>query len=647
MSAERTRLIHNGTYHNVTITTEGDYIYIQSGYNPSLTNELKVSLSGAHWCGFDKNPRKVWRFKNDLRTRFRLAFLKGEDPYEKYDAPLPEWPTNRTLYQHQRDMSSHWYSRNYALIAGEMGTGKTLAALEVAERVFHEQNLRSSFESIWYVGPKTGVSAIKREIKKWGFSIEPRCFTYEGLTKELKNWDPNTRTPTVLIGDESSKLKTPTSQRSQAFDHIAKAIIEEHGPLGYVVEMSGTPSPKEPVDWWFQCEILCPGFLREASVQALKRRLSIIEERESAAGGVYPHLVAWKDREDICGKCGKAKDHDTHKPVVMHTILGTMQPNPRYHKYEECINEVEHLHKRMAGLVHVSLKKDCLDLPEKQYIEVKIKPTVDVLRAARTIKATSPRAIQALTLLRELSDGFQYSEEKIGMEECPTCYGQKVLAQPVVLEEASTNAEIHRDQFEMEEDICPHCGGVGEIPKYKRSRLDVDSPKDDALIDLLGDFDESGRIVIWGGFSATIDKLVELCQDQGWAVLRYDQKIIGYAADGTEVDPERLLDAMDGSHPDKKELALMFPKIAFVGHPQAGGMGLTLTASNAAIYYSNVFSGEARIQSEDRIHRAGMDSNRGCMIYDFIHLPTDRLVLDNLQKKRNLQAITMGDLMRD
>ena len=87
-----------------------------------------------------------------------------------------------------------------------------------------------------------------------------------------------------------------------------------------------------------------------------------------------------------------------------------------------------------------------------------------------------------------------------------------------------------------------------------------------------------------------------------------------------------------------------YPKIAFVGHPKAGGMALTLTASPTELFYSNSFDGEARMQAEDRFHRAGMDTNRGATIIDLILLPTDLLVLKNLQKKKRLQDVSMGEL---
>lgn len=70
-------------------------------------------------------------------------------------------------------------------------------------------------------------------------------------------------------------------------------------------------------------------------------------------------------------------------------------------------------------------------------------------------------------------------------------------------------------------------------------------------------------------------------------------------------------------------------------------MGLTLTASKFICYYSNDYNAESRQQSEDRIHRAGMDTNVAPTIIDLIHLPTDLMVLENLRNKKDLQHMTL------
>ena len=632
----------------MTVTDDGLHIEFKSGFNRAWTKEVKESFDSPKWCGMETAPRKnVWRVTNAPRSRFRLKFLLGLNPYQSYDAPLRDWDSERPLYDHQKEMAAHWYDNHYCIYACEMGTGKSLASLEVVERILDEQKLINPWQHVWYVGPKTGVSAFTREIKKWDFKFNPRIFTYGQLTKAMKDWAGHLPTPRMLIIDECSQIKTWEAQRTKAVAHLTEAIINEWGDKGYVVEMSGTPAPKDPSDWHAPCEIACPGFIREGSKQKFKNRMCIIEARQSLAGGTYPHIVTWLDDENKCATCGELEDHIRHKTDVMDPITMQVIMNANFHPFKKSVNEVAFLYERMQGLVLVKFKKDCLDLPEKLYEVIRVKPNPQTIRALNLIKSTSTRAVTALIRARTLSDGFQYTEEKVGEETCETCRGEgetKIFKLVGVDENADSFTKEQAEAIE-EVDKCPTCGGKGRTPVYARARDDCHSPKDDAMMELISDqFEQYGRVVVWAGFSGSIDKLVELLHKHDWATLRYDAKVEGSTSDGKYLDKEMLLDALDASHPKYTDLLRTHPKIAFIGNPRAGGMGLTLTASPGAIYYSNDFSGEARIQSEDRVHRAGMDKNRACTIYDLIHLPTDMLVLENLRKKRTLQNMTMGEL---
>jgi hypothetical protein len=73
-------------------------------------------------------------------------------------------------------------------------------------------------------------------------------------------------------------------------------------------------------------------------------------------------------------------------------------------------------------------------------------------------------------------------------------------------------------------------------------------------------------------------------------------------------------------------------------------MGLTLTEARMAVFYSNSFKPEYRIQAEDRIHRKGMDENLGCVIVDLIHLPTDDRTLQIIRENRTIELMTMGEI---
>lgn len=606
----------------VIINNDGDKLWLNFRYNEHLLNEVKA-MEGARWHGYDEPPIKQWSIANSPRNLFQLRYLAGENPYAKYDLPLIPVESERPLYTHQKEMIAFGLTRRYCILACEMGTGKTLAIIEIIENILKQQKLTS--QDIWYIGPRSGVKAVSRELIKWQAKFYPQMYTYEELVRIIKSWYPDKPAPKIVIFDESSKIKTPTAQRSKAALHLANAIRTEHDDQGYVILLSGSPAPKSPLDWWHQCEVACPGFLKEGTLEKFRQRLSITEQKESITGGVYAQHVTWLDDEQKCQICGNLKDAPIHSSVNVFDSGET-------HKFVKSTNEVHKLYERMKGLVLVKFKKDCLELPEKIYDIINTTPTDGMLKAAQLITKTSKRAIEALTLLRELSDGFQYNKQETTKEICPACKGNKIVSTIIDAD--------HREMLP-----CDYCEGLGYIPKIERTSINVSSPKDQEFIDLLDEYEDVGRFIVWGGFTATVDRLVEMAHKQGWTTLRVDGR--GYhGSDPTNefIESDLLLDAMDLSHYKYQELFDLFPRVCFVGHPQAGGMALNLTASPIELFFSNTFNGEARIQAEDRFHRAGMDVNRAARIVDLICLPSDQLVLDNLKKKRRLQDLSMGEL---
>jgi SNF2 family DNA or RNA helicase len=85
------------------------------------------------------------------------------------------------------------------------------------------------------------------------------------------------------------------------------------------------------------------------------------------------------------------------------------------------------------------------------------------------------------------------------------------------------------------------------------------------------------------------------------------------------------------------------PKVRFfVGNPQTGGFGITLTAASTVIYFSTDYSLERRLQSEDRCHRIGQTKS---VTYVDIRVPgtIDDKILKALKEKKDLAATIMGD----
>ena len=80
----------------------------------------------------------------------------------------------------------------------------------------------------------------------------------------------------------------------------------------------------------------------------------------------------------------------------------------------------------------------------------------------------------------------------------------------------------------------------------------------------------------------------------------------------------------------------------FLGQPRAGGIGLTLTAAETMIYYSNDFNLRTRLQSEDRAHRIGTKVN---VVYiDLVATGTiDESIARALQRKTAVAQQILGD----
>ena len=625
------KLIANGKFVRCGMTQENGRIFLKTPYNKVLIDEIK-SFDGAKWHGYDKeNPRKLWSIKNSGRNIFQLSYLMGQDPYARYDNAIKnpiEYTSQRPLYKHQIDMVRHGLTVHYGIWAAEMGCGKTLSAIEVMEQ--------SNFNDWYWIGPRSALRAARLEFQKWDCKIKPVVMTYEGLRSVIKDWKEGDKAPRGVIFDESSKIKTPTALRSQAAMQLAEGIRQDWGMEGFCIEMSGSPSPKNPGDFWHQCEVVCPGFIKEGNLSKFKNRLGLIVQREQPiTGGTYLHLITWLDDENKCQECGEYQDHPNHD------LTSTTS-----HRFIKSKNEVAALYRRMKGLVVVIFKDDCLDLPKKRYQIIECPPSESILQVAETIVNTAPRAVTGLTLARELSDGFQYKEEVIGKEICPRCHGTGEIEAVVYEEEKDLDSQMGvnlPEEITEEKMICDTCGGAKEVDKKTRIVQEIPCPKVDVLIDLLDQYFEEGRVVIYGGFTGSIDRITKTCTEREWAVLRVDGRgWHSFSAKNGANNADDMLIAMDRTHPRRDELFEKYPRLAFVGQPGAAGMGLNLTASPVIIYYSNDFNAESRIQSEDRIHRTGMDINKGALIIDIVHLETDVLILENLKKKRDLQAMSLG-----
>ena len=154
--------------------------------------------------------------------------------------------------------------------------------------------------------------------------------------------------------------------------------------------------------------------------------------------------------------------------------------------------------------------------------------------------------------------------------------------------------------------------------------------KDNRLDELMACLDESdGKAIIWSRF-------------------RYDVKRISQALIKRHGADSTVMYFGDTSDEERTEGIERFQNgnaRFFVGNPQTGGYGITLTAAQNVIYFSNSFDLAVRMQSEDRAHRIGQ--NKSVTYVDFIAEGTiDERIVEALRNKMNIASEVLGENLR-
>jgi SNF2 family DNA or RNA helicase len=77
----------------------------------------------------------------------------------------------------------------------------------------------------------------------------------------------------------------------------------------------------------------------------------------------------------------------------------------------------------------------------------------------------------------------------------------------------------------------------------------------------------------------------------------------------------------------------------------AAAKGLTLHRAHTMVYYANTYSLEARLQSQDRIHRHGQKNE--CTYIDLVVPESlDQMIIDRLTQKKDLADMVLTDLQK-
>lgn len=135
--------------------------------------------------------------------------------------------------------------------------------------------------------------------------------------------------------------------------------------------------------------------------------------------------------------------------------------------------------------------------------------------------------------------------------------------------------------------------------------------------------EQGQKVVVWTNYLGNVRELCERYAELGAAP---------FSGEVPAAERERTVRAFQEEEK---------PKI-LVAVPAAGGVGITLTAAQTAVYIDKTWNAEHWMQSVDRIHRIGQ---RGTVnVISLLGCKVDEIIHWNLRRKERRQAEVLGDV---
>jgi len=335
----------------------------------------------------------------------------------------------------------------------------------------------------------------------------------------------------MMAIDESTTIKNPRAKRTKNILLLSKAAK-------YRRIMTGSPVTRNPLDLYSQCEFLDPKHLD------------------------FPSYYAFRNR---------------------YAEMKTMFLSGRSVQVVGGFRHLEELSDSLKAFSYRILKENCLDLPNKVYMEREI----------------------------ELTSEQERLYEQMRQEALATLNGKTVTTMTALTQ-----------LMRLHQITCGHfAADDGSIQEVKNNRLAE-------LLDVLDEVE--GKAIIWAHYQHDVKNIFKLLEDKygPGSVVHYYGKTL----------PEQRDYAIKNFKDNNK---VRF----FVGTPQTGGYGITLVQASTVIYYSNGYDLEKRMQSEDRAHRIGQ--KKKVTYIDFIAPNTiDEKIRKALRKKINIASKVMGEELK-
>jgi len=278
-------------------------------------------------------------------------------------------------------------------------------------------------------------------------------------------------------------------------------------------------------------------------------------------------------------------DHQSYYSFrTRYAIMKTAYISGRSIQLVSGFKHLDELAEKLKPFSYRVLKEDCLDLPPKIYMKRNIELSTEQKKVYKEMKE------QALAHL----------------------HGKQITTMTALTQ-----------LMRLHQITCGHfAADDGTTQEIKNHRLEE-------LMDVLDEVE--GKIIIWAHYQYDIKKIIkEIKKVHG------PRSVVDYYGLTPQDQRDKNREAFQN---DSKVRYL-------VGTPQTGGYGITLTAANTVIYYSNGYDLEKRLQSEDRAHRIGQ--HKPVTYVDILAEDTvDEKIVKALRKKINIASEVMGEELRD
>jgi len=317
-----------------------------------------------------------------------------------------------------------------------------------------------------------------------------------------------------------------------------------------------------------------------------KRTKSIINlSREAKYRRIMTGSPVTKNPLDLFSQCYFLDpfhlEHESYYSFRMrYAILKTAHISGRSIQLVNGFKNLGELSDKLKPFSYRVLKEDCLDLPDKIYMKRNIKLSHDQLKLYEQMKK------EALAVL----NGKQ-----------------------------TTTVNALTQLMRLQQITCGHfTADDGSTQPIKNNRVDE-------LMDVLEEVE--GKAIIWAHYQYDIITIIK--------------EIVKVHGPGSVVDYYGL--TPQDERQDNIRKFQSDPRCRFiVGTPATGGYGITLTAANTVIYYSNGYDLEKRLQSEDRAHRIGQ--TKSVTYVDIMAEETvDEKIVKALRKKINIASEVLGE----